>query len=225
MTTFSRFSALSAVAAAAAALLSPSVAEAAGGDFDTQPNLIITAERLFGYSYSSTNLPGDSKSTDSNFSLLIPSGGAGSVYGGPSVGVHYPIIPQLTLGAQLGLLYTSGTNKVGDVSKDKDSTFGFLLAPRVGYILGINPGAYIWLRGGLSYFRSSTGGEDDKDTVYSGLAVSIDPMVVITPVNHFGITIGPTVDLPLTGSSKTGDTSVDVTTTQIGLQFGLLGYL
>lgn len=226
MTILSRLSVLSAAAAAAAALLSPARAEAAGGDFDVQQNLIITGERLFGYSYTSTKGPQDSKNVDSNFSLLVPSGGGGdaTAYTGPSVGIHYPVIPQLTVGAQLGLLYAGGSTKQGDVSKDKDSTFAFYLAPRVGYILGINPGAYIWLRGGVSYFNASTG-DGDQEFTRSGFGVTIDPMFVLTPVNHFGITLGPTVDLPLSGSHKSGDTSVDHTTTQFGLQFGLLGYL
>ena len=214
--------------ATASCLLATAAPAVAGPlDFDHQQALIITAERLFGYSYSSTKDAGDNKSIDSNFSLLAPSGGAGAAYGAPTIGVHYPVIPALTLGLNLGLVRTGGSiEPKGGTSQDKDSSLGILLAPRVGYVLGINEGAYIWLRAGISYYRSSTGDDDKTKVVTSGVGLSADPMFVLTPVNHFGIMVGPVVDYPLSGSTKVGDgNSADLTITNFGLQFGLLGYL
>jgi hypothetical protein len=74
---------------------------------------------------------------------------------------------------------------------------------------------------------SSSGGSSSTQ-----LALDVDALLVITPVHHFGITIGPGAAIPLTG--KTSDTITiagQATTTSrdsamwwVGLNAGLLGY-
>lgn len=64
------------------------------------------------------------------------------------------------------------------------------------------------------------------------LALDVDALLVITPCNHFGITLGPGAALPLTGSSTGGITidglksnfSYDTAMWWVGLNAGLLGY-
>jgi hypothetical protein len=53
--------------------------------------------------------------------------------------------------------------------------------------------------------------------------LSADVMLVIAPVPHFGFTIGPVLDLGLTGSAEIGTTDVDTTVTDVGLLAGLAG--
>ena len=66
----------------------------------------------------------------------------------------------------------------------------------------------------------------------SGFGLNLDPMLVFSPVSHMGITIGPNIDLPLTGSAenerKTGNVTVttksDVTYRNFGVTVGVLAH-
>lgn len=238
---------------AVAAVILATSSEAAAGplDFDRNNFFIISAERMFGFSYSSVKVEtGDVTSTQKTtaFSLLTPAGGALST---PSIGLHYSVIPALTIGANLGLSRTSPSTTVETPKETKDTdgdpTTNLLFGPRVGYIFGFSNAFYLWARGGITYARSSTSSETtdattgkvtaSADTTTSIVALSLDPMFVVTPVNRFGIMFGPVFDVGLSASTKTestvvsGSSSKTDSTTQdfsplnIGLQFGLVGYI
>ena len=55
----------------------------------------------------------------------------------------------------------------------------------------------------------------------SQLALDLEPLFVITPVTHFGVTIGPVFDIPVTGSASTttSDRNGRVTTSHDSAQF------
>ena len=65
-------------------------------------------------------------------------------------------------------------------------------------------------------------------------ALEAEAMLVISPWNHFGFTVGPTIDVPITGEQTTtttptaGGTStstrVDSAMFQFGLSAGMLGH-
>ncbi|MCU0657754.1 MAG: hypothetical protein MUF64_21575 [Polyangiaceae bacterium] len=239
------------LATAVASCLFGISSEAAAGplDFDRNSFFILSAERMFGFNYSSTKTEetaGNTTTTTTDAStgigLLSPSGG--NPFSTPSLGLHYSVIPALTVGASLGLtrISTSTTSEQGGtkVETEGDPTTTILFAPRVGYIFGFTNAVYLWARGGISYYRSSTSSEETvgnnkttTESTNSGLALSLDPMLVITPVNRFGITLGPVFDIGLSGADKTetnsGSTTTtterDVKTSNYGLQFGILGYL
>lgn len=241
----------SSLAVAVASCLFGISSEAAAGplDFDRDSFFIVTGERLFGFDYSSTKTDvtaGNTTTTRTDkatsFSLLSPSGN--NPYNAPSVGLHYSVIPALTIGAQLGLVRSSSTNSSEangkTVESDGPTSSGFLFAPRIGYIIGPSNAFYIWARGGITYFQGSSSIETSTNNVVtksentrSGLALSIDPMFVVTPVNRFGIMFGPVLDLGLSGKDKTETTTGSTTNSQendskitnFGFQFGLLGYI
>ena len=127
---------------------------------------------------------------------------------------------------------------------DTPSGNGLLLVPRAGYIFDFTPLLSIWARGGFTYYwmksdgtnPAGNGRREIKDS-FDGLALSLDPQLVITPVPHFGITVGPMLDLPLAGSEKvettvtspTGATTTMTTESSVkitnwGLTEGILGY-
>jgi hypothetical protein len=58
------------------------------------------------------------------------------------------------------------------------------------------------------------------DHIESGLAASVDAMLVVHPVGNFGFTVGPAADIAFAGNS-------DVTRTwrSVGLMGGLVAWL
>jgi len=66
----------------------------------------------------------------------------------------------------------------------------------------------------------------------SGFGLNLEPMFVLSPTDHFGIVLGPVVDIPLSGSSSrelspsTTPAPPDdkVKFTNYGLTVGILGY-
>lgn len=226
-----------------------STSEASAGklDFDRDSFFVVSADRTFGFSYAqdksettqgSTTITSTRKSTD--VSLLIPNGG--SPYNVPQFSLHYSVIPALTLGAGLGFRRSSGeaTIEGGGQSTTVEGTpvTTFVIAPRVGYIFGFSNAFYLWARAGITYYNTSSESKDAKTNSTtkssdSGLALSVEPMFVFTPVNRLGISFGPVLDLGLTGKDKNETTSggttttveTDHKTTGFGLQIGLLGYI
>jgi hypothetical protein len=98
----------------------------------------------------------------------------------------------------------------------------------------------IWARGGITYSHCSIEQEapptmnGSKSVVpkvslsWDQMAVSLDPMLVITPMSHFGIAIGPTIDIPVSDSIElTGATAANDVHFQLanyGVAGGVLGY-
>lgn len=150
------------------------------------------------------------------FSFLWGSAGAWGGYQEPAfftvprIGLDYVLTPHLTLGGDLvvfvttGASYTTTQNRVTGTTvtengSDQQVIFG--LAPRVGYILHLNDLFSLWLRGGLSFYS-------EGDTASAGtnpgmgvnqFALDLEPELVITPLSHVGISLSPTLDLPLVG--------------------------
>jgi hypothetical protein len=66
----------------------------------------------------------------------------------------------------------------------------------------------------------------------NGFALSLDPELVITPLPHLGVTVGPMLDLPLSGGATTDQTTGAVTVstgssvkvTNYGIAAGVLAY-
>lgn len=239
------------LATAVASCLFGISSEAAAGplDFDRDSFFIVSGERMFGVGVSSTKsevTQGGQTSTTTNSTtgvgLLAPA--STNPYNTPLLGLHYSVIPALTLGASLGLtrVSTKTTTEAGGTKTEVegDPTTGILFAPRVGYILGFSNSFYLWARGGITYYQASSSGETGTgaqltktESSTSALAFSLDPMFVVTPVNRFGFMFGPVLDLGLSGKIKTESTTgtttttneIDSKTTNFGLQIGIVGYI
>jgi hypothetical protein len=93
-----------------------------------------------------------------------------------------------------------------------------LLYPRIGYGIGLGDSVTFWPRGGLtSYSEEESGGAPE----YTQLALSGEAMFVVWPRNGWGILMGPTLDLGITGEA--GD--ADFQQRALGITFGMLGAL
>ncbi|GAC1365633.1 MAG: hypothetical protein NVS3B10_10580 [Polyangiales bacterium] len=110
---------------------------------------------------------------------------------GPRLGIHGIADNGVTYGALLGLWHL---RPVGKGSDNADSITFFTIAPRLGYAGALQEKVGYWVRGGpsLIYARAKS-----DDAYY--LDLSLEAYLVWTPTAHFGVTVGPEVDLGLAG--------------------------
>jgi len=167
----------------------------------------------------------------------------------PRAGFDYVILPNVTLGGDIALYFTLGSNASTKTTADDGITtttsggdgglFLFGVAPRGGYILRMTRSISLWLRGGISFYtltengpKLNAAGAFDR-TDFDQLALDIDPQLVITPVQHLGLTAGLTTDIPLAGEHATKEfsgtgTSLEQSAGQselfFGVTLGLIGY-
>ena len=190
----------------------------------------------------------------SNVGGLTAIGGGGNpnFYTPPRLGFDYTIIPHLTIGGEVIAFFTLGgssTTQQGAQSQSVNSPSGntFGIAPRVGYIIGMNDMISFWLRGGLSYYNATvsqtdnnckggTTGSDSANLWNFGL--DLDPQIVISPIPHFAFMAGPALDWGFVGNASssapninnagqcngTTTTTVNYTSVNFGINGGLLGW-
>src|SRR5687768_17415123 len=182
------------------------IAFAQAQQFGNQGQLVVTAENLFGFSMERTGTTlannTESSTTSTNFGLFHRS----TNYRGPWVGAHYFVIPNLSIGATLGILTTGGsttsTNGGTTVTRDLDSSFTFVAIPKVGYALMFNNTIGFWFRGGPGILTSTTSDSDsDASTNRTYWFLSLDALFVVTPVQYFGFYVGPQANISFAGSN------------------------
>lgn len=206
---------------------------------ETQNNVDLTRSRsgsglslLFGRSFADNQ----------DFGVPI------NVHALPRVAFDVTIIPRLTLGGAIafgfGLGGTAETEALAGATKTTRKTdaptgtaIGF--APRVGYILALSDMFAFWPRAGLGIYSVSASTEREDDNVITTTRVTdtlfsldLDPQFAIVPLEHFFITVGPTVNIPITGSrsvsTTTGSSTVertnDASVFNLGLNAGLGGW-
>jgi hypothetical protein len=166
----------------------------------------------------------------------------------PRVGFDYVIVPNVTIGGNVVVFFTLGGSNGTDVTANNGSTtttkfdnpgaLVFGVAPRGGYILPLTDLFSLWLRGGFSYYVASAKSSNNANpqsslsTSANQFALDLDPQFVITPVPHFGFTVGLTADIPLAGGHSaetvTGGTSRTTSAWSsiffLGVTGGILGY-
>ena len=214
------------------------------------PGFVVSADRLLPLlSYDSTKTTENGASdTQSRFSLALmnsgPYGIFSSFYNLPRVSLDWLPVQNLTIGLSTWLYTDLSSNETvspsgGGSSKTSDTpkvTY-WGLAPRVGYVIPLGDKVYLWPRAGVEYYNVTS---SDVNGSGSGsvqqFAIDVEAMLVISPWNHFGFTIGPTVDIPITGeqtsattsttgmTTTTSTTKVDSAMFQVGLSAGMLGH-
>jgi hypothetical protein len=166
----------------------------------------------------------------------------------PRVGFDYVVIPNLTIGGDVAVFFTVGSNASAETdfangssqstSGDNGGFFLFGIAPRAGYVLRLSDLFALWLRGGFSFYTGTTSnpqlmnGTSSHDSV-DQFAIDLEPQVVFTPVPHFGLTAAIDGDIPLVGRHWHTTFAADGTSTAlsassssafVGLTLGMLGY-
>jgi hypothetical protein len=201
----------------------PPAARAAG--LGEQGAVVVSAERLFGFSHTRVSQGGDAVNS-TKLGLLV-SGGVASPYDMPRLSLDLSPVRGLTLGGAVGFVHASGSTSRGDQSRDTGGGDMFLFAPRAGFALPIASSAVLWLRGGVTYYHASVdlaGGSGGLTE--SGVAFSLDPTIAFMLMDRVGLTVAFSADLPLSGgiegSSGIGQTvEIDATVRHLGILFGL----
>jgi hypothetical protein len=239
-------------------------AQARGGDFGQQGQFIIEGNRLFQFfafdDVSQSALEGvggdvtsiTTTTTSTTMSILYGSNGSTSdpFFTVPRVGFDYVLIPNVTIGTDLVVLFTLGghTTVETDTSNGGSSSVttpspavtGFGITPRGGYILPLTDMFSLWLRGGFSYYTATSktttetaGGVPTTNSAnVDQFALDLEPQIVFTPIPHVGFTAGVTADIPLTGghslNTTTGDDSESASAHSsifyLGVELGMLAH-
>lgn len=167
----------------------------------------------------------------------------------PRVGFDYVIVPNVTIGGDLVVYFTLGGSNSTEIDyqngmtqttkNDNPGVTLFGIAPRGGYILGLNDMFSLWLRGGFSYYTATakqtvTNGNNTQTNTatQSQPAIDLEPQLVFTPVPHLGFTAGLTADIPFAGNwsfsnqngGQTNSTSNSASVFYLGVVLGMLGY-
>jgi hypothetical protein len=184
-------------------------------------------------------------------SLALSNGTIPDVQTIPRVAFDYTIIDHLTLGGALALGFgldsknsnESVTNSVKTTAKtDGPSAWAIGFAPRVGYVLPFSEHWAFWPRAGVGIYHVSShqdavtnnGNNNNNETTVSDtlLSLDLDPQLVLTPMQHLFLTLGPTVNIPLTGTrsvdttngSQSVSVSNDISLFRIGLNVSIGGW-
>jgi hypothetical protein len=216
-----------AACAAAALLVSPSFASADG--LATRRGLLVLgADRLFPLlSYTAISAgSGTTSSTQKNtsISLLGGIGLAQSFYNVPRLAFDYALTENVTIGgAVFAYITLSATQSSGSgTSSDLSKLTLVGVAPRMGYLLPLSSSVWLWPRAGITYDSLTSSPPTGSSSTINQFAANIDAMFVLSPVEHVGITLGPEVDVPISGSSSSGSgTSTDTSQFHVGLTAGL----
>ncbi len=179
------------------------------GQFAESGQVVVSAERLMGFWHASRKADGADEAMDADYLTLLGNpAGALTVYSSPRIGFDAFVVPGLSLGGSLVYAHSSGDGQ--------DDENYFAITPRVGYAAMFTPSVGIWPRGGVSYVLTSS---DDLDVNFLALTLGAD--LALVPVGHTLITVGPTVDVGLSGSVETDLGDADVTATVFGLSAGI----
>lgn len=163
--------------------------------------LAIGVENVTGYNATTRkyNDVNNVEITDSTtqLSLLLKSGAR--------IGVHYFIVPQISLGGSLGYESFSGSvtqpDAGGSYSQDKQTNSMFLLHFKAGYLLPLSNTAGFWFRAGPGVNRTGIhpGVFTPGVITETFWTVGLDVLFVYAPVPVVGFFAGPTGDLSFVG--------------------------
>lgn len=222
-----------------------SIASAQSDPIGAGGQLILSADRLFGLNFSkfkSESDDGDVTTLSRTDVALLFRPVMNTPATIPQIGLDVGVAGAFTLGGALGFYSQSGENESTPngggttISNDSPTVTAFVLAPRMGYGIPISSWLTFWPRLGLSYYNFHTsqtmGNGAERDNTFSGMSLNVDPVFVFIPVQHFAITAGPYLDMPLSGSTSSEVTQNGMTMsgpevsskyTEFGLKLGLLG--
>jgi hypothetical protein len=201
---------------------------------------ILSFDRLFGLgAWTVTqSQSGQSQSTNGiSFSALVgtttPDGVPAIVYHTPRLALDYKLgqgPSGVTMGGSLGFfLGNSSVSPPGGGSSTSGPGLNmYLVELRGGYYWAFDKRWAFWPRGGLSFFQysqssSPSGGGQSVSQSASGIAIDIEPTIVLRALPSFGVTASALADIGVGGSaSATGSSSIGLTSTNFGLTFGAL---
>ncbi|MEO6419037.1 MAG: hypothetical protein ABIP39_06505 [Polyangiaceae bacterium] len=148
------------------------------------------------------------------------------VYAAPRLVLDYVAARRFTIGTDVLASFTLGA---APKRGERLSVTLIGVAPHIGYILAPNPLVAFWPRAGITYYALT---EEDAalSSTHRQLSLSVSASLVITPFPHLGVTMGPAMDLPITGKLVTrdavtgGSAESSASLFHVGFSAGLLVY-
>ncbi|MGC4086926.1 MAG: hypothetical protein QM756_03305 [Polyangiaceae bacterium] len=165
----------------------------------------VALERVFGLHYMHEEVQFPNGTSDVHSATAVGLGwyGARSFYHWGRAAVDGFVINRLSLGGSIGFYNQSGDGN--------DS--GFLIYPRVGYVVPISSVFSFWPRGGFSFVSFNNS---------SLFGLGAEAMFVASPREGWGILFGPTFDFGFAGHA--GNQNNDWTHFSLGFPaVGLMG--
>jgi hypothetical protein len=206
-------------------------AQDASASFGDAHQLVLSGERLFGFVHSSRTVSdnGSESSTVTSFSLFSNPASFVSLYSTPRLALDGFVVDRFSLGLAAGFFRISESfSEPGvTITGSSPTITGFSLAPRVGYDVPLGRLVSLWPRVGFTFLHlSSSGTNGDRTTLY---AATIEAPLVIAVVPHFFVSITPSLDIGIGGSSSIdggtgGTTSTGTKETDFGIECGLGGF-
>jgi hypothetical protein len=187
----SRRALFSAAVALVAWTLAPSDARAQEeAPFSQRGHTVIVLDNLAGFVHTEASNPNVPNSSN-----------------GANVWGFFPFTPIARFGVHEFIGDTGLSLGGGLIYSDSDRSFQvtagttFGIAPRIGYAIPFNSALALWLRAGITYITESiSGGGNQWQFSPAG-----EVYLVITPVSHFGITLGPWIEWGVAGKECTGN--------------------
>jgi hypothetical protein len=206
--------------------------------FGDKGQLAISGENLFGISTETVKVdqPGGKTSDTFNHASFLLGAQGDPALDGPRVGVHYFVIPNLSIGGTIGFDSRGGTatRPIGmgvERTTDREDSTTLFIMPKVGYTLMFSDMFGFWFRGGIGYAHNTV--TDPVNTNNRSKAsfwlMSLDAPFVMSPVPHFAFYAGPGLEFSFAGTFS--DTNGMGVTTSVGASYfhlnlaaGLIGY-
>lgn len=184
-------------------------------DLSDKGTMVFSADRLFGVTATHVSWEEGPFEADNDWTAIgFLSRSPASVFDLPRVGFDYLVIDHLSVGGSIAF-YTTDPDQGPDYS-------GFLLSPRVGYLVELGRVVGIWPRGGFTFHSGEVGGTDEN-----GFALTLECPFTFSPTKHFAFHVGPTFDIDMFGKREgggPGGVDVDQNYRVFGLNAGLLGW-
>jgi hypothetical protein len=179
---------------ASAAAASSSLAQEA--PFSERAKVVVALDNLGGFVHTSTKVENQAASGSNVFGQFATTPIA-------RLGVHYFLADHLSLGA--GLIYSYEKLDISAIGSGGNTTLG--IAPRIGFAIPSSASTAFWLRAGVTYVHTSA---DNTDSTTWQLMPAAEAFLVLTPVPHFGVTIGPFVEYGAVGKKSSCSNNVPV---------------
>ena len=198
---------------------------------------IVSVDRMFGLGVWSVSESQNGQSQTTSgvaFSALVgttsPDALPAFVFHTPRAALDYTLgsgRSGVTLGGSLGFFLgnSSQSSSGGGNSTSGPGLTMYLFEPRGGYYWAIDDRWAFWPRAGLSFFQysqsSSSGGQSNSGSA-SGVAIDLEPTLVLHPTPAIGLTATALADIGVGGSLSQDNNSVSLTSMNFGLTFGVL---
>jgi hypothetical protein len=181
------------VVAAAAISIAPVARAQEAAPFGARADNIIVVDELVGVYRETISHPDASNSSESGLIRVGSHAGAFALNETTRFGYHRMLTPTISLGTGIHFLSRDISFELGS---GKETILG--VSPRIGFVFAPSTSGALWLRVGFQYYHRSLG---DNDTAWD-MGPGAELFYVITPFEHFGITLGPTVELQLAGNES-----------------------